>query len=91
MTLQTFRLGFIRSSFEANNLRLRCLEDRPRRAQGLRSSMENYSVPRIVNVDRMEGGILITFEDGTTAIYPTALLYANLPNAQQLIPEDECE
>jgi hypothetical protein len=36
--------------------------------------------PDISEIEKVPGGILITFEDGRSAIYSTALLYDLLPN-----------
>jgi hypothetical protein len=40
--------------------------------------------PNILSVERVPAGVLITFEDGRTAIYSTALLYDLLPNDRQV-------
>ena len=40
--------------------------------------------PKIVGVDKLPNGILVTFEDGNVAFVSAALLYATLPRAQQL-------
>ncbi len=39
---------------------------------------------QIVNVDRMNDGIIIKFEDGKCAFYSSALLYATLPHSKKL-------
>jgi hypothetical protein len=52
--------------------------------------MENHSDPRIVGADRLAGGVVITFDDGKAALYPASLLYATLPQAQQ-IADDELD
>lgn len=36
--------------------------------------------PKIVEVERVPAGLLISFEDGRSAIYSTVLLYELLPN-----------
>ena len=41
--------------------------------------MEEHNTPRIVEALRMKDGVLITFEDGKSAIYSAALLYAVFP------------
>jgi hypothetical protein len=40
--------------------------------------------PQIVEIEKVPAGVLITFEDDRSAIYPTALLYELLPNMQLL-------
>jgi hypothetical protein len=69
-----------------------------RRAQTVSSpsetilGMETTNAPRIVHVDRMSGGIAITFEDGRSALFTAPLLYATLPQAFDLDspnPDDE--
>jgi hypothetical protein len=40
--------------------------------------------PDIIGVERVGAGVLITFEDGRSAIYSMALLYQLLPNAQPI-------
>lgn len=46
--------------------------------------MESQTDPRILEAERLGDGILITFDDGTSAIYPAALILAMLPHAQPL-------
>ena len=46
--------------------------------------MENPPIPRIVDADRLAGDLVIAFEDGKTAVYPAAILYAILPQANEL-------
>jgi len=38
--------------------------------------------PRIVEAERMEDGVIITFDDGKCAVYPASLLYDVLPEAE---------
>jgi hypothetical protein len=38
--------------------------------------------PDISEIEKVPGGLLISFEDGRSAIYSTALLYDLLPNVQ---------
>jgi len=40
--------------------------------------------PHIVNVERVDGSVVIGFDDGKTALYPAALLYEILPRARDL-------
>jgi hypothetical protein len=49
--------------------------------------MDSLTGPRIISVDRMDNGAVVSFNDGKTAFYPAALLYAVLPQAQA-IPDD---
>jgi hypothetical protein len=44
--------------------------------------MKSVPVPRIVEAERLENGVIITFEDGKHALYPASLLYATLPRAE---------
>ncbi len=50
-------------------------------------SMTNPSSPRVASADRMDGGLIITFEDGQCGIYSAALLLATLPQAEHVEPE----
>jgi hypothetical protein len=43
--------------------------------------------PDIAEVERVPAGILITFEDGRSAIYSTALMYELLPNDRTIAIE----
>jgi hypothetical protein len=47
--------------------------------------------PEIAEVERIPAGILITFEDGRSAIYSKALLYELLPNDRPVAAEGERE
>jgi hypothetical protein len=47
--------------------------------------------PDIVEVERAPEGVLVTFEDGRSAIYSTALLYELLPNDRPILVECEPE
>jgi len=38
----------------------------------------------IVTSDHWDNGLIIAFSDGQAAFYPAALLYASLPQAQEL-------
>ena len=40
--------------------------------------------PRIVHVERLDGGVIITFDDGKCAVYSAALLYATFPQADEV-------
>jgi hypothetical protein len=49
--------------------------------------METPHQFRIIAAERMHEGVIITFEDGTTALYPTSLLREMLSRAQQVTDE----
>jgi hypothetical protein len=40
--------------------------------------------PRIINSDRLDSGIVVSFEDGRSALYSAELLYTNLANARAM-------
>jgi hypothetical protein len=46
--------------------------------------MEDLIVPGIIDAERLGDGVIISFEDGTSALYSTALIYAMLPQAERL-------
>ena len=50
--------------------------------------MKTLSVPRVVSAERLEKGVIITFDDGKCAVYPTSLLLAIFPNAEEIIDPD---
>ncbi len=47
--------------------------------------------PNIAEIEELTSGALITFEDGRSAVYSTAVLYDLLPDAAQLAPEGDPE
>lgn len=54
--------------------------------------MERELSLRVVTADRTREGVLIEFDDGRAAFYPTALLLAVFPQAlelEDLGPDDE--
>ena len=55
--------------------------------------MEIRPEPRITYVERMSGGVVVTFEDGRCAVYSAALLNATFSQAEDLTdlpnPDDE--
>ena len=53
--------------------------------------MEQKSEPSILCVDTLQNSVFIMFKDGKCAIFPAALLYATLPQAQLVIADDEPE
>jgi hypothetical protein len=40
--------------------------------------------PKIVSVERMDGSVVVSFEDGQTALYSAALLYEMRTRARDL-------
>jgi hypothetical protein len=57
--------------------------------QGKMADMETPSGPRIVHAERLNGGVIISFDDGVAAVYPAALLYEMLDRADVLKETDE--
>ena len=53
------------------------------------SSMDARPEPRIVSSDRMDSGIVVSFDDGKTALYSAALLHATLPQARPIPLDSE--
>jgi hypothetical protein len=51
--------------------------------------MEGRSEPRVIFSDRIDGGMIIGFDDGKTAFYSAALLHAALPQAQMMPSDSE--
>jgi hypothetical protein len=51
--------------------------------------MDSPPDPRIVSVDRMDNGAVVSFDDGKTALYSAALLYATLPQARAMPSDSE--
>jgi hypothetical protein len=47
--------------------------------------MKNEPSPRIAFVDRLEDGVVITFDDGRCAIYSSALLHRSLAQAKEVL------
>lgn len=47
--------------------------------------------PDIAEVEKVPAGLYITFEDGGSAIYSTALLYDFLPTMEPIIAEDSID
>jgi hypothetical protein len=40
---------------------------------------------KILSADTSDGGIIVAFENGKTAFYPTEMLYAALPSLENVI------
>jgi len=49
-----------------------------------RFDMENRPGTSVVEVDRLEGGVIVTFDDGKSAFYSAALLRDVLPQAKEV-------
>jgi hypothetical protein len=50
--------------------------------------MGTYLYHRVESVERLEDDAIICFEDGRSAIYPASLLYAMIPQATEIPPEE---
>jgi hypothetical protein len=50
--------------------------------------MKTLSVPRVVSAERLEKGVIITFDDGKCALYSASLLHATFPQAEQVSEKD---
>ena len=50
--------------------------------------MKDAEERRIISVDRSRDGIVIVFDDGEIAVYPASLLYAHLPQIEEVIHGD---
>ncbi len=49
-----------------------------------------HDIHHIASAETLDGGVVITFDDGNSALYSSELLYSMLSQAQALIePEDE--
>lgn len=53
--------------------------------------METNRLPRIISADRFNDGLLITFDDGKFAFYPSSLLYTAFSQAEELKEADGLE
>jgi hypothetical protein len=51
--------------------------------------MDALSQPLITFSDRLDNGIVVGFDDGKTAFFPAALLYATLPQARMMPSDSE--
>jgi hypothetical protein len=50
--------------------------------------METLANPRVISADKMDGGVVVSFDDGMTALYSASLLRAMLPQAKQMNDAD---
>jgi DUF971 family protein len=46
--------------------------------------MENSPEPCVIEVDRLDGGVIITFDDGKSAFYSASLLRSAFPQAKEV-------
>jgi hypothetical protein len=53
--------------------------------------MNTRPQPLITSSDRMDNGIVVSFDDGKTAFFPAALLYATLSQAQMMASDSDDE
>ncbi len=53
--------------------------------------MENRPKHRVDNVDRINGDVIVTFDDGKTAIFPASVLYELLPQVRERLVNDTAE
>ena len=47
------------------------------------------ATPKIISAERLDGGVVIAFDDGKTAVYSAFLLYAHFAEARELPYEEE--
>lgn len=52
-------------------------------------SSSGMTEPKVINVDRMDGAVVVSFDDGVIALYSAALLRELLPQAQVFPEADE--
>jgi hypothetical protein len=52
--------------------------------------MSATTSPQVQYAELLQGGVVITFSDGKSALFPAELLYTSLPQAKRL-PEDTDE
>jgi hypothetical protein len=53
--------------------------------------MESPWEARVESVDRLENGVLVTFEGGISAIFSSALLFSMLTQAERVVDDIETE
>ena len=53
--------------------------------------MEERKKPHLIAADRLDGSVIITFDDGRAGIYSSEVLYAALPQARELHEVDAAE
>jgi hypothetical protein len=50
--------------------------------------MEKSPNPRIISSDRWDNAVVVSFDDGKTALYSAAFLYAALSQVRMIEPSD---
>ena len=50
--------------------------------------MDTPKEPRVVGIDRFDGGVIVSFADNRDAIYPASFLYTSLPLVQEIYDTD---
>jgi hypothetical protein len=50
--------------------------------------MKTDPQPRVIYAERLGDGVVITFEDGKTAVYPASLLRSMFSHANELLDEE---
>ena len=53
--------------------------------------MKSDRAPKIMSVDKVSEGLIITFADGSFALFPTAFLHSALPRVRELVEVAESE
>ncbi|MGI4981442.1 MAG: hypothetical protein ACRYHB_13750 [Janthinobacterium lividum] len=53
--------------------------------------MEEHKKPHLISADRLDGSVIITFDDGRSGLYSSAVLYAALSQARELYEADAAE
>jgi len=46
--------------------------------------METHAAPRVISAERLSGNVIITFDDGTSAIYSASLLHTIRSQAKEV-------
>lgn len=45
--------------------------------------------PRVIEAERLRDGVIISFEDGKSAVFSASLLYETLPKAREIVSAPE--
>ena len=48
------------------------------------ANMETKPEPRVVSAEKLSRGVVITFDDGKSALYSASLLHETFPQAEEL-------
>jgi len=51
--------------------------------------MKSASRPHLIDAERLQDGVIITFDDGKSAVFSASLLYKTLPKAYEIVPIPE--